>query len=99
MWKEMTMRTRVFSAAAAVKTPGRVLDVRYEDLVARPLDVGTRILDHVGLPTNRRVRRRLLLANTFSIGKYRQRSNSDIAQVESLIEPELVASGYTTGRG
>lgn len=94
LWREMVRRTGAFSMAASSDAFGRVLDVRYEHLVARPLDVGAAILHHLRVPINRRVKKRLLTANQESIGIHHRRDATEVRDATRLIRGELASFGY-----
>jgi Sulfotransferase family len=94
MWREMVRRCRELFADPRVAQSGRVLHVRYEDLVADPLAEGERIVGHLRQRSTRRTRRRLRAASAGSIGIHRRRERHEIAAAEQLAGEELAALGY-----
>jgi hypothetical protein len=94
MWREMVSRCRELFADPQVSRAGRVLQVRYEDLVADPLAEGDRIVGHLRQRATRRTRRRLKAASPSSIGVHRRREQHEIAAAEQLAGEELAALGY-----
>ncbi|HUB36329.1 MAG TPA: sulfotransferase [Solirubrobacteraceae bacterium] len=94
MWREMVSRCRELFADSHVSQSGRVLSVRYEDLVREPLAEGQRIVAHLRQRSTRRTRRRLRAASLGSIGVHRRRERHEIAAAEELAGEELLALGY-----
>ncbi len=94
MWREMIRRCRAFFDCPGVAELGRVLAVRYEDLIRAPLTQGEQILGHLGERPTTVTRRRLQDAHPRSIGIYRGRSREEILQAERIAGPELAALGY-----
>jgi len=94
MWAYMVRRCDQFFSLPEVKDSGRVMLLRYEDLVQSPDEYGEKILDHLGLPTTRAFRRKLQTAHTGSIGKHERRGSSEIEEAERFAGPELARYGY-----
>lgn len=96
MWREMARRCIEFFARPEVASSGRLLQVRYEDLIGDPLAQGQAIVGHLGKPLTPRMRKRLLGAHPRSIGAHRQREQAELAEAERLAGAELRALGYLT---
>ena len=94
MWAYMVRRCDHFFSLPAVKDSGRVLLLRYEDLVQSPDTFGEQILDHLGLESTRAFRRRLQTAHTGSIGKHERRRTPELEEAERIAGPELARYGY-----
>lgn len=94
MWREMARRCRAFFERADVASSGRVLQVRYEDLVEAPIQQAQAILEHLGQRLTSRMRRRLLSAHPRSVGIHRRREAAELADGERLAGAELAALGY-----
>jgi hypothetical protein len=97
MWREMVRRCLAFADRPDVIGSGRVDSIRYEDLVASPLEVGERLLRHHGLAINRRVRKRLRSGHQESIGIHKHLPKAEIMAATTLAEAELVSLGYLPG--
>jgi Sulfotransferase family len=95
MWREMTSRSSEFLSLPEVLASGRVLKVRYEDLVREPLREGEAILAHIGRKLTKRTRRVLATAHPRSVGAHARRDAGELAQAEALAGPALQAHGYT----
>jgi hypothetical protein len=93
MWREMTRRCTALLERPDVVASGRVLRVRYEDLMRDPLGQGEAILRHLDRQLTPRMRKRLLAAHTRSIGAHSRREQSEI-----LAGAELQALGYRLER-
>ena len=94
MWKEMNLRCQAFLGRPEVRDSGRVLTVRYEDLIGDPVNEGERIADHFGLLVTRRVRRRLEEAHAGSVGIHRRLDGREIEAAEQVAGPVLASLGY-----
>lgn len=95
MWKEMVRRCAdVFEPAAGIAA-GRVLTVRYEELMADPQSVGGRVVRFLGHEPNRGVRSRLGTGHTKSIGVHRRRDPAEVARATELARGELERFGYS----
>lgn len=94
MWREMVRRCNDFTSRPEVSSSGRVLSVRYEELVADPLGVGRTIVEFLDHQLNRAVRRRLGKAHTDSIGLHRGREPGEVALATEVGSPELERLGY-----
>ncbi len=94
MWREMIRRCRDFFARPDVVASGRVLQVRYEDLIGDPLHQGQVIVEHLGGHLTSRMSRRLLSAHPRSVGIHGRRERAELAHAERLAGAELEALGY-----
>jgi hypothetical protein len=94
MWREMVRRCGEFFDRPDVKSSGRVLRVRYEDLIRDPLTQGQGVVEHLGLELTATMRKQLGGAHPRSIGIHRQRDRVELAEAERLAGAELVALGY-----
>jgi hypothetical protein len=94
MWREMVRRCREFFDRAEVAASGRVMRVRYEDLIADPLEQGQAIVRHLGQRMTPRMRERLGRAHPRSVGIHGRRDADEIASAERLAGTELAALGY-----
>jgi hypothetical protein len=94
LWKEMVRRCDGFFARADVVAGGRVLQLRYEELVRDPAGVGRRLAEHVDGPVTSRMRKRLTSAHTRSIGVHRQRDPVELEAAERIAGDELRRLGY-----
>jgi hypothetical protein len=94
MWKEIVARCAGFFSREDVRASGRVLEVRYEQLVTRPDEVGSRALRHLGARPSRRALARLRTAHSRSIGVHRRRDPAEIAAAERIAGAELRRLGY-----
>ncbi len=95
MWREMIRRCRAFFGEPDVCGSGRVLEVRYEDLVRTPLPEGERITEHLGQHATGRTLARLQSVHPRSIGAHRRRAQEEIEAAERLAGAELQALGYS----
>lgn len=94
MWREMVRRCRAFFERPDVAGSGRILQVRYEDLIAEPLRVGQKIVEHLGGQLSPIMRRQLVSAHPRSIGIHARREPAELARAERLAGDELEALGY-----
>jgi sulfotransferase family protein len=94
MWREMVARCGEFSERADVRSSGRLLTVRYEDLVCDPLVHGEAIVAHLGGQPTKRVRKRLTEAHSGSIGIHERRERASLAAAEAIAREQLESLGY-----
>jgi hypothetical protein len=95
MWREMVHRCEEFFDRPDVKGSGRVLRVRYEDLIRDPPTQGQAIAEHLGLRLTPAMRKRLGGAHPRSIGIHQRRDPAELAAAERLAGVELATLGYT----
>jgi len=94
MWREMVRRCGEFLARADVQQSGRVLQVRYEELMSDPLVQGQAIVSHLGQPMTPAMRRQLRSAHARSVGIHKRREAAELLAAEKLAGAELEALGY-----
>jgi hypothetical protein len=99
MWREMIRRCRAFFERPDVTLSGRVLHVRYEDLVGASVQQGQAIVEHLGQRLTARMRKRLVSAHPRSVGIHRRREPAELADAERLAGAELEALGYPLRTG
>jgi Sulfotransferase family len=97
MWREMVRRCQRFFDRADVRASGRVLRVRYEDLIRDPITQGQAIAQHLGQQLTPTMRKLLRSAHPRSIGIHERREQAELAQAERLAGAELEALGYELG--
>ncbi|RME60784.1 MAG: sulfotransferase, partial [Caldilineae bacterium] len=90
----MVGRCRTFFSRPEVMASGRVMLVRYEDLMQDPVREGRRVAEHLGVSPNPRFFRRLRMAHTRSIGSYRRRPAHELAEALAIAGDELAHYGY-----
>jgi len=94
MWREMVRRCGAYFRREDVLASGRVLHIRYEDLISEPLAEGRRIAEHLGQPVSPMMRRRLAHAHPRSVGIHTRLDDGEIAAAEQLAGAELQGLGY-----
>ncbi len=97
-WKRLMA---AFEASREEIGPERWVDVRYEDLVTRPVEETTAILRFAGLDRWTGLERRLaaLRVSEGRTDAYRDELRpEDVAQLESALAPTLESWGYSTPR-
>jgi hypothetical protein len=95
MWREMVRRCIDFFEHPDVRASGRVLQVRYEELMADPLVHGGAVVEHLGQRVSPRTTARLREAHTRSVGIHAAREHDELAAAERIAGQELEALGYT----
>jgi hypothetical protein len=94
MWREMVRRCREFLDRPEVADSGRVLSVRYEELMEDPLGQGPAIVRHLSQPLTAGFRGQMRTAHTSSVGIHNSRGKAEILEAERLAGRELEALGY-----
>jgi hypothetical protein len=94
MWREMVRRCRDYFDRPEVMASGRVLRVRYEDLISDPLTQGQAIVEHLGLRMTPRMSKQLQAAHPRSVGIHGRRDQAELVEAERLAGVELAALGY-----
>lgn len=94
MWKAMVRRCHDFFARPDVIASGRVMLLRYEDLVSDPLKYGEAVVKHFGCTMNDRLRQRFKQARSSSIGIHKRRDAQEIEAAEKIARVELELYGY-----
>lgn len=95
MWKYMVRRCHDFFSRPDVEQSGRVMLLRYEDLMGNSETMGNAVLHHLGARPSKSYWRRLNKAHTDSIGSYKRRDKAEIEAAERIAEAELSLYGYT----
>ena len=94
MWKEMVRRCHDFFSRPEIAASGRIMLVKYEDLVSDPLKYGESVVEHFGCKMNNRLRTAFQQASTQSIGVYRRRDAKEIEIAEKIAKVELELYRY-----
>lgn len=95
MWKEMVRRCHEFFSQPEIVASGRVMLLRYEDLVNEPLKYGELVAEHFGFSMNKRLEKQFKLATPSSIGIHKKhRDSQEIKRAESIAKEELELYGY-----
>lgn len=94
MWKEMLLRCHQYFNQPEVIASGRVLSLRYEDLVKDPVYFGNLVVEHFGCQMNHRLKKRFLEARDSSIGIHKRRTSEEIDKATHIAEPILKLYGY-----
>jgi hypothetical protein len=98
MWRYMATRCRELLTGSDVAS-GRVLTVRYENLMADPIGEGEAIARHLGRQLSPSARKRLGSAHANSIGAHHRRPAAEVRAAEELAGDELRALGYQLRSG
>lgn len=96
MWREMVRRCETFFSHPDVRGSGRVLEIRYEQLVEDPGEISGQLERHLGIPLNRRTRKRLAGGHVKSVGVHRRLGDAEIAAANDVAGAELRRLGYPT---
>ena len=94
MWKYMVRRCHDFFSQPDVQESGRVMLLRYEDLMRDPVGQGDAVAAHLGLTPTKTFYKRLKGAHTGSIGSYQRRDAAEVEAAEAIAGPELKRYGY-----
>lgn len=94
MWKEMVRRCYDFFSHPEVVATGRVLLVKYEELVSNSLQYGEIIVNHFDANMNTRLQNQFKRAHGRSISIYKRRSPKEIEAAEQVAQAELKLYGY-----
>ena len=94
MWKEIVKRCDEFFSRPEVEASGRVLLVRYEDLVKDPIEWAERIVDHLGGSMNNRIKKQFSQARESSVGIYKRLGGQEINAANKVAKAELSLYGY-----
>ena len=95
MWKYMVRICHTYYERPEIAQSGRVLLLRYEDLMREPKVYGRIILEHLGAPASPAYERMLLKAHAKSIGKYKKRDRAEVEEAERIAGDELTLYGYS----
>ncbi|HYM46140.1 MAG TPA: sulfotransferase [Solirubrobacteraceae bacterium] len=94
MWREMVRRCKGFTDRPGVIASGRVLQVRYEDIVQDPLGQGEAIARHLDRPLTPRMRKRVQSAHARSVGIHSRREEGELREAERIAGAELRSLAY-----
>ena len=94
MWRYMVRECREYYGRPEIAASGRVLLLKYEDLMQDPQTYGKAVLEHLDETSNTTFLKILGNAHTRSIGKYKKRDASEIAEAERIAGDELDRYGY-----
>lgn len=94
MWKEMVKRCNQHFSRLDVKNSGRVMLLKYEDLVQYPEKLGEEVVHHIYGEMNHRLLRRFQKARTSSSGVYKRRDMQEIRRANQIAGNELKLYGY-----
>ncbi len=94
MWKEMVYRCHNYFTRSHVIQSGRVMLLKYEDLMKDPLSWGRKVVRHLGGDFTSEVKKRFKKAQTRSIGIHRQRNPEEIENATQISRSELEIYGY-----
>lgn len=94
MWKEMVRRCHNFFSQPEIVATGRVLLVKYEDLVSDSFKYGEIIAEHFGSQMNKRLQKKFNKAHNLSIGIHKRRNPQEIEDAENVAKAELELYGY-----
>jgi hypothetical protein len=95
MWKEMTRRCNDFFSRQEIIDSGRVMFLKYENLVNEPLKYGESVVKHFNCNMSSRLEKQFKKAKKSSVGNYKKRSNSqEIESAEIIAKEELKLYQY-----
>jgi len=94
MWKEIVKRCHTFFSRPEVERSGRVMLLKYEDLMARPEYWGKRVVEHFGGKCSTEAMKRFTSAHSRSVGNYRKRDPKEIIAANRIAADELKIYGY-----
>lgn len=94
MWKEMVRCCHSFFTRPEIVASGRVMFLKYEELVNDPLKYGTMVVEHFGSTMNDQLKKRFKRARIRSIGLHRKRDVTEIKEAERIAKDELELYGY-----
>lgn len=100
--KQWTVCNEHALAASKEIGPDRWIELRYEDLIERPVDEVGRVAGFLELPYERAVQEKAAATGSTPInivtpperGKWRRENPTEIAAIEPLIRPTMEALGY-----
>ncbi|MGB3789732.1 MAG: sulfotransferase [Phormidesmis sp.] len=94
MWKEMVHRCRAFLSRPDVINSGRILSMKYEDLVQSPLQYGEQAVSHFRCNMNDQLRAKFESASQSSVNIHKRRNTEELKLAEKIAHTELSAYGY-----
>ncbi len=94
MWKYMVGICNAFYEQEHIKQTGKVMYLKYEDLMHRPEEFGMAILNHLDVEPSPGYYKMLKKAHAKSIGKFKKRDRTEIEAAERIAGKELSGYGY-----
>lgn len=95
MWKEMVKRCESLFSQPDIKAGNRVLKIKYENFMRHPEKYKDKILDHLGLNSNKAFENMIENVHTKSIGIFKKnRKTEDIDQANKIAKEELKFYDY-----
>ncbi len=94
MWKYMVNLCNAFYDQPHIKESGKVMKLKYEDLMHHPQEYGMAILHHLDAEPSPGYYKMLKKAHAKSIGKHKKRDREEIEAAERIARQELSAYGY-----
>lgn len=94
MWKEMVRRCHDFFSLPEVVASGRVMLLKYEDLVSNPLQHGESVVSHFDGVMNNQLQTKFKQAKISSIGIHKRREQQEVEAAENIAQAELELYGY-----
>ena len=94
MWKEIVRRCHDFLARPDVLASGRIMTIKYEDLVKAPLELGEQIVNHFRCDMTDQLRAKFNTARQSSINIHRRREPEELKLAEKIAYKELEEYGY-----
>jgi len=94
MWKEMVRRCHDFFSLPEVVASGRVMLLKYEDLVSNPLQYGESVVSHFDGVMNNQLQTKFKQAKISSIGIHKRREQQEVEAAENIAQAELELYGY-----
>ena len=94
MWKEIVGRCRTFLSRPDVVASGRILSIKYEDLVQSPLQYGEQAVSHFRCNMSDQLRVKFESARQSSVNIHKRRDAEELKLAEKVAHTELCAYGY-----
>lgn len=97
MWREMVKRCHGFFSQPEVQKSGRVMLLKYEELVTNPEYYGSAVVNHLGAAMTPRLTKLFSTARVSSTGIHKRRDPEEIKTAEHIAANELQLYGYPIG--
>ncbi len=94
MWKEMVRRCHDFLSRPDVVASGRIISMKYEDLVQSPIEYGEQAVSHFRCDMNDQLRAKFESARQSSVNIHRRLDAEELELAEKVAYAELSAYGY-----
>lgn len=94
MWKEMVRRCHDFVSRPDVASSGRILTMKYEDLVRSPLRYGEQAVNHFRCEMSDQLRAKFESARQSSVNIHKRRDADELKLAEQVAHAELAQYGY-----